>query len=126
MFQLAYRCSIAGKNECHVLEFLNRQIRDALLHLLDIYTSACGNCLCRLRIKESELCNDAADQENCEEGQSGTCTHDRSFVANAVEAPLPPLRLLESVNSLRFRLFSLLHERVSCVSRPPARGCDVH
>ena len=39
MFQLAYRCSIAGKNECHVLEFLNRQIRDALLHLLDIYAS---------------------------------------------------------------------------------------
>jgi hypothetical protein len=71
------------------LEFLNRQIRDALLHLLDIYASACGNCLCRLRIKESELCSDAADQENCDEGQSGTCTHDRSFVANAVEAPLP-------------------------------------
>jgi hypothetical protein len=69
-------------------------------------------------------CGDAADQENCDEGQSGTCTDDRSFVANAVEAPLPPLRLLESVNSLRFRLFSLLHEGVSCVSRRPARGCD--
>src|SRR5258707_13932274 len=104
-----------GKDECHIVEFLHRNIFDILVHFGDVHTHALDGAYVRYsnRSGEENQLQDEPDQDSCHNSDSVMCAHNGPPVANAMDA---------GASGLRTRTSNQLLNVILC--QPMAPGCQ--